>query len=69
MRKRRAFGGGVGDGAVLEEALDILKRAQIVSGPPQSPTRSLEVSGSQTDHLTPWYNGRAGITLSRMRQG
>ena len=32
-----------------------------VSGPPQSPTRSVEVSGSQTDPLTPWYNGRAGI--------
>ena len=26
-----------------------------------TPTRSLEVSGSQTDPLTPWYNGRAGI--------
>jgi hypothetical protein len=31
------------------------------SCPPQSPTRSVEVSGSQTDPLTPWYNGRAGI--------
>ena len=29
------------------------KRAQTVSGPPQSPIRSLEVSGSQTDLLTP----------------
>ena len=37
------------------------KRAQTVSGPPQSPTRSLEGSRSQTDPLTPWYNGRAGI--------
>ncbi len=33
------------------------KRAQTVSGPPQSPNRSLEGSGSQTDPLTPWYNG------------
>jgi hypothetical protein len=40
------------------------KRAQTVSGPPQSPTRSLEVSGSQTDPMTPWYNGRAGIRES-----
>ncbi len=30
------------------------KRAQTVSGPPQSPNRSLEISGSQTDLLTPW---------------
>ena len=37
------------------------KRAQTVSGPPQSPTRSLEVSGSQTDLLTPWYKGLAEI--------
>ena len=29
------------------------KGAQTVSGPPQSPTRSLEGSGSQTDPLTP----------------
>jgi len=36
------------------------KRAQTVAGPPQSLTRSLEVSGSPTDFLTPWYNGRAG---------
>jgi hypothetical protein len=27
----------------------------------QSPIRSLEVSGSQTDHLAPWYKGRAEI--------
>ena len=27
------------------------------SGPPQSPIRSLEVSGSQTHLLTPWYKG------------
>ena len=40
------------------------KRAQTVSGPPQSLTRSNEVSGSQTDPLTPWYNGRAGIMPS-----
>jgi hypothetical protein len=32
------------------------KRAQTVSGPPQSPTRSLEVSGSQTDLLTLWFS-------------
>ena len=37
------------------------KRAQTVSDPPQSPTRSLEGSGSQTDPLTPWYNVRARI--------
>jgi hypothetical protein len=37
------------------------KRAQTVPGPPESPTRSLEDSGSQTDLLSPWYNGRAGI--------
>ena len=37
------------------------KRAEAVSGPPQSPTRSLKVSGSQTDLLTPWCNERAGI--------
>jgi hypothetical protein len=30
------------------------KRAQTVSGLPQSLTRSFEVSGSQTDLLTPW---------------
>jgi hypothetical protein len=30
------------------------RRTQTVSGPPQSPTRYLEVSGSQTDLLTPW---------------
>ena len=34
------------------------ERDQTVSGPHQSPTLSLEVSGSQTDRLTPWYNGR-----------
>ena len=32
-----------------------------VAGTQQSPTRSLEGSGSQPDPLTPWYNGRAGI--------
>jgi hypothetical protein len=37
------------------------KRAQTASGPPQSPIRSLEISGSQTDLLTPWYKGRAEI--------
>jgi hypothetical protein len=37
------------------------KRTETVSGPPQSQTRSLEGSGSQTDPLTPWYNVRAGI--------
>ena len=36
------------------------KRDQTVAGPPQSPTRSLEGSGSQTDPQLPWYNGRAG---------
>jgi len=37
------------------------KRVQTVSGPPQSPIRSLEVSLSQTDLLTPWHDGRAEI--------
>jgi hypothetical protein len=37
------------------------KRTQTASGPPQSPIRSLEISGSQTDLLTPWYKGRAEI--------
>jgi hypothetical protein len=37
------------------------KRDQTVAGPPQSPTRSFEGSGSQTDPQPPWYNGRAGI--------
>jgi len=37
------------------------KRAQTVSGPPQSPTRSLEVSGFQTNLLNPWYKVRAEI--------
>jgi hypothetical protein len=51
------------------------KRAQTASGPSQSPSRSLEtarpggtclqpgakVSGSPTDLLTPWYDGRAEI--------
>ena len=37
------------------------KRDQTVAGPPQSPTRSVEGSGSQTDPQPPWYNGRAGI--------
>ena len=45
------------------------KRAQTVSGPPQSPTCSLEVSGSQTDLLTPSYAGprapRGGVTRKR----
>jgi len=45
------------------------ERAQTVSGPPQSPTRSLEVSGSQTDPLTPCYNGRAGIIPFRYSPG
>jgi hypothetical protein len=50
------------------------KRAQTASGPPQSPTRSLEVSGFQTDPLTPWYNGPGstrvgpGSTLSNIRR-
>jgi hypothetical protein len=33
------------------------------SGPPQSPTRSCEVSGSQTHPLTPWYNERESICM------
>ncbi len=44
-------------------------RAQTVSGPPQSPTRSLEGLGSQTDPPTPWYNGRAGIIHFRYSPG
>ena len=37
------------------------KRDQTVAGPPQSPPRSFEGSGSQTDPQPPWYNRRAGI--------
>jgi hypothetical protein len=39
------------------------KRNQTVAGPPQSPTRSFEGSGSQTDPQPTWYNGRAGIMI------
>jgi hypothetical protein len=47
----------------------IHKSAQTVYGPPQSPTRSLEVSGSLTDPLTPLYRGRAGIIPFQYSQG
>ena len=39
------------------------------TGPPQSPIRSFEVLGSQTDLLTPWYEGREQIIPFRWREG
>jgi len=44
------------------------KRAQAVSGPPQSLIRSLEVSGSQPDLLTPGTKGGPRSSLSDIRR-